>query len=94
VKLQHIIYNPLLYFTSIEGPPPTHTNGRTGCRKTYVLYPLIRALRKANHVVLVSASSAYAAKNYPGGRTTHYLYGIEVDEFKPFLQSAIHPNTQ
>jgi hypothetical protein len=83
-----------MQLSEIEGPPPTHIDGRAGCGKTYVLYPLIGALRKANHIVLVSASSAFAAKNYPGGRTTHYLYGIPVDEFKPFLQSAIHPNTQ
>jgi len=40
----------------------------------------------------VTASSAFAAKNYPGGRTTHYLYGIlPVDEFNPYLQSAVKP---
>ena len=37
-----------------------------------------------------SASSAFAAKNYPGGRTTHYLYGIPVDEHNPYLTSSIH----
>jgi nucleoside-triphosphatase THEP1 len=89
-----MIYDHLLHLSTIEGPPPTHIDGRAGCGKTYVLYPLIGALRKSNQIILVSASSAYAAKNYPGGRTAHYLYGIEVNEFKPFLQSAIHPNTQ
>jgi hypothetical protein len=69
-------------------------DGRAGCSKTFVLYPVIGALQKANEIVLVSASSAFAAKNYPGGQTTHYLYGIPVDEYNPFLESTIHSNTQ
>ncbi|KAJ7699159.1 hypothetical protein B0H16DRAFT_1242049, partial [Mycena metata] len=51
-------------------------DGRAGRGKTYVLYAIIGALRKMNEIVLVSASSAFDAKNYPGGRIAHYLYGI------------------
>jgi hypothetical protein len=38
---------------------------------------------------LLSALSAFAAKNSPGGRRTHYLYGIPVDEYNPHLTSSV-----
>jgi hypothetical protein len=44
-------------------------------------------------IVLLSASSAFAAKNYPGGRTAHYLYGIPVDEYNPHLISSVGPRS-
>jgi hypothetical protein len=77
----------------MDDPPPIHIDGRTGRGKTYLLYPVIGALRKRDEIVLLSASSAFAAKNYPGGRTTHYLYGIPVDEYKPFLKSSVGPRS-
>jgi hypothetical protein len=73
--------------------PPPHIDGRAGRGKTYLLYPVIGALRKRDEIVLLSASSAFAAKNYPGRRTTHYLYGIPVDEYKPFLKSSVGPRS-
>jgi nucleoside-triphosphatase THEP1 len=82
-----------MYLTSIPNPPPVHVDGRAGRGKTYVLYPVIGALRKQGQIVLLSASSAFAAKNYPGGRTSHYLYGIPVDEYNPHLQSAVGPRS-
>ncbi|KAL6302234.1 hypothetical protein BKA93DRAFT_697397, partial [Sparassis latifolia] len=73
---QRAIYNHILTLSGMIHPYPVHIDGREGRGKTYALYPVIGALRKANKIVLVTASSAFAAKNYPGGRTTHYLYGI------------------
>lgn len=77
----------------MDNPLPLHVDGRAGRGKTYVLYPVIGALRKLNEIVLLSASSAFAAKNYPGGRTAHYLYGIPVDEFNPHLKSSVGPRS-
>ena len=79
--------------TRLQFPPPIHLDGRAGRGKTYVLYPVIGALRKLNEIILLSASSAFAAKNYPGGRTAHYLYGIPVDEYKPILTSSVSANS-
>lgn len=75
--------------SAMDTPPPLHIDGRAGRGKTYLLYPVIGALRKLDEIVLVSASSAFAAKNYPGGRTAHYLYGIPVDEHSPLLTSSV-----
>jgi hypothetical protein len=83
-----------MYFTTLENPPPVHIDGKAGCGKTYVLYPVIGTLCNANEIVLISASSAFAAKNFPEGCTIHYLYGIPVNEHNPFLESIIHPNTE
>jgi ATP-dependent DNA helicase PIF1 len=77
----------------MANPPPLHIDGRAGRGKTYLLYPVIGALRKLDEIVLLSASSAFAAKNYPGGRTAHYLYGIPVDEYNPFLKSLVRPKS-
>jgi nucleoside-triphosphatase THEP1 len=77
--------------STLENPPPIHVDGRAGLGKTYVLYPVIGALRKRDEIVLLSASSAFAAKNYPGGRATHYPYGIPVDEHNPHLKSSVGP---
>lgn len=78
---------------TLDQPPPIHVDCRAGRGKTYVLYPVIGALRKLDEIVLLSASSAFAAKNYPGGQTAHYLYGIPVDEYNPHLKSSVGPRT-
>jgi hypothetical protein len=82
-----------MFISSLENPPPLHVDGRAGRGKTFVLYPVIGALRKLDQIILLSASSAFAAKNYPGGRTTHYLYGIPVDEYNPHLRSSVGPTS-
>lgn len=87
--IQLIVYERIMQISTMNDPPAIHIDGRAGRGKTYLLYPVIGALRKQNEIVLLSASSAFAAKNYPGGRTTHYLYGIPVDEYKPFLKSSV-----
>jgi hypothetical protein len=46
-----------------------------------------------DEIVLVTASSAFAAKNCPGGRTVHYLYRIPVDEYNPDLKSKVGPQS-
>lgn len=86
---QKDIYDRIMHVATMANPPPLHIDGRAGRGKTYLLYPVIGALRKLDEIVLISASSAFAAKNYPGGRTAHYLYGIPVDEHNPYLTSSV-----
>jgi hypothetical protein len=76
---------------TIESSQPTHVDGRARSAKTNVMYPVIGALRKSNEIVLpaASGSSAFAAKNCPGGWTAHY--GIPVDEHNPHLKSSVGP---
>jgi nucleoside-triphosphatase THEP1 len=93
ISSQLNIYNRIMHIATMENPPPVHVDGRAGRGKTYVLYPIIGAMRKTDQIVLVTASSAFAAKNYPGGRTTHFLYGIPVDEYNPHLKSNVGPKS-
>ncbi|KAJ6555778.1 hypothetical protein B0H19DRAFT_840924, partial [Mycena capillaripes] len=74
-----VVYNRIMQVTTVENPPPLHIDGRAGRGKTYVLYPVIGALRKLNEIVQYlkkpfKSSSAFAAKNYPGGQTAHTSY--------------------
>ncbi|KAJ6527322.1 hypothetical protein DFH09DRAFT_935697 [Mycena vulgaris] len=64
---QRVIYDRIMFIATMDNPPPLHIDGRAGRGKTFVLYPVIGALRKLDQIVLLSASSAFAAKNYPGG---------------------------
>jgi hypothetical protein len=57
------------------------------------LYLVVGALRKVGEIVLLSASSAFAAKIYPGGGTTHQLYGTPTDEYNPYLKSLVSPRS-
>lgn len=82
-----------MHIATLENPPPVHIDGRAGRDKTYFLYLVIGALRKMDEIVLVTASSACAAKNYPGGRTAHFLYGIPVDEYNTHLKSHVEPRS-
>ncbi len=91
--MQRIVYNCLREVIAMDNPHPIHVDGQADHGKTYVLYPVIGVLRKANEIVLLSASSAYAAKNYPGGCTSHFLYGIPVNKHNPFLTSMICPKS-
>jgi hypothetical protein len=47
-----------------DSPAPIHIHGLASRGKAYLLYPVISALRKQDEIVLLSASSAFAAKNY------------------------------
>ncbi|PBK59596.1 hypothetical protein ARMSODRAFT_899063, partial [Armillaria solidipes] len=64
---QMSLFSKLMSMLTHFYPHPVHIDGHAGQEKTYVLYLIIGVLRKANQIVLLSASSAYAAKNYPGG---------------------------
>jgi hypothetical protein len=93
-SFQRLIFDRLRIKCQEESPSPTYFDGRAGRGKTFCLYPLIGALRKEGKIVLISASTAFAAKNYPGGRTLHYTYGVPVDEYAPFLESNVRPRTE
>jgi nucleoside-triphosphatase THEP1 len=93
ISSQLNIYNRIMHISTMENPPSVHVDGRAGRGKTYVLYPIIGAMRKMDQIVLVTVSSVFAAKNYPGGRTTHLLYGIPVDEYNPHLKSNVGPRS-
>lgn len=92
-NMKNNVYEYIIHWLTMVHPLPLYIDGQAGCGKTFLIYPIIGALHRENSNVFVSASSAFAAKNYPGGQTTHFLYGIPVCEDNPFLQSTICTNT-
>ncbi|KAJ7756894.1 hypothetical protein DFH07DRAFT_742340 [Mycena maculata] len=90
---QRSTYDRIMEVSTMNNPLPLHIDRHASRGKTYVLYPVIGALQKLDEIVLISASSAFAAKNYPGGQTAHYLYGIPVDMYNPFLKSFVGPRS-
>jgi hypothetical protein len=51
-------------------------DGKAGRGKTFVINTLCDWVRAQGHVVLPTATSAFAAQLYPGGRTTHSTFKV------------------
>lgn len=51
-------------------------DGRAGRGKTFVLNAICAAVRGSGGIVLPTATSAFAAQLYPGGRTTHSTFKV------------------
>lgn len=72
---QHIfnlIWNAVEENTSL----PLFMDGKAGTGKTTVITTLCDALRGMEKIVLPTATSAFAAQLYPGGRTTHSMFKV------------------
>ena len=67
-RVQRAILNnePLLVFV----------DGKAGRGKTFLVNTLCAWVRSVGKIVLPTATSAFAAQLYPGGRTTHSTFGV------------------
>lgn len=67
-QVQHAIANnkPLLIFV----------DGKAGRGKTFLVNTLCAWVRSVGKIALPTATSAFAAQLYPGGRTTHSTFGV------------------
>jgi len=68
LRVQHAISNnePLLLFV----------DGKAGCGKTFLVNTLCAWVRSIGRITLPTATSAFAAQLYPGGRTAHSTFGV------------------
>ena len=68
LRVQHAILNnePLLMFI----------DGKAGRGKTFLVNILCAWVRSIGQIALPTATSAFAAQLYPGGRTTHSTFGV------------------
>ncbi len=57
-------------------PYATFIDGPAGRGKTFLVNALCAHLRSQDHIVLATATSAYAAQLYPGGRTAHSTFKV------------------
>jgi ABC-type transport system involved in cytochrome c biogenesis ATPase subunit len=53
-----------------------YIDGRAGRGKTYLINAVISLLRSRQAIVIPTATSAFAAQLYPGGRTTHSAFKV------------------
>ena len=68
LRVQHAILNnePLLMFI----------DGKAGHGKTFLVNILRAWVQSIGRIALPTATSAFAAQLYPGGRTTHSTFGV------------------
>jgi hypothetical protein len=72
------LYNTILN-TVWEGKPLCcFVDGKAGTGKTTVVRALCSKLRGGGNVVLATATSAFAAQLYEGGRTTHSTFKVRI----------------
>ena len=69
----------------------------TGRGKTFLLNAVVNYVRGLGHIALCCASSGFAAALYPGGRTAHNLFKIDVVTERDCLtkvQCSVSANSQ
>ncbi|OBZ77825.1 ATP-dependent DNA helicase PIF1, partial [Grifola frondosa] len=67
-------------------------DGKAGRGKTFLIDALCCALRAQSKIVLATATSAFAAQIYDGGRTTHSTFKVPVNANNEMLISPIEPH--
>ena len=86
LRVQFAILNnePLLMFV----------DGKAGCGKTFLVNVLCAWVRALGRIVLPTATSAFAAQLYPGGKTTHSTFGVSPYSFiRVFYPESINQVT-
>ncbi|KAJ2913021.1 hypothetical protein MD484_g7399, partial [Candolleomyces efflorescens] len=90
---QLLLYNSILDAVFEEKQLCCFVDGKAGTGKTTVVRALCSKLRAAEQIVLATATSAFAAQLYEGGRTTHSTFKVPVNERNEMLQSTITPDS-
>ncbi len=73
---QRAIADVILDAVLNERPLCAFVDGQAGRGKTFLVNTLVNYLRARGKIVLPTATSAYAAQLYPGGRTTHSTFKV------------------
>jgi hypothetical protein len=77
LQVQEAVLNkePLLMFI----------DGKAGRGKTFLVNTLCAWIRAVGRITLPTATSAFAAQLYPGGRTTHSTFGVSLQSIAGFI---------
>jgi hypothetical protein len=73
---QRDIYDLVVNAAEQGQPLKMFIDGKAGRGKTFLLKALCAKLRACGKIVLPTATSAFAAQLYPGGRTTHSAFKV------------------
>jgi len=73
---QRYIYDQII--TAVIDNQPLHIfiDGKAGTGKTYLVQTICNKIRSLGRIVLPTATPAFAAQHYPGGRTTHSAFKV------------------
>jgi hypothetical protein len=83
---QQHIYDDIMASVASETPLLLFIDGKAGRGKTFLLTTICDSLRADAKIVIPTATSAFAAQLYPGGRTAHSTFKVCHD---PFQQNHI-----
>jgi len=73
---QKQIFDDIMYAVQHKLPLRMFIDGKAGRGKTYLVQTLCDRLRSIPLIVLPTATSAFAAHHYQGGRTTHSAFKV------------------
>ena len=80
-KDQRLIYNKIITDIADDKQNLSFIDGKAGSGKTFLVNAICDTLRLHDLIVLPTASSAFAAQLYPGGKTTHSTLKV-----RPYIQ--------
>lgn len=84
---QYGIYTEIMDAVTNRKPLCAFVDGKAGRGKTFLVNTICNKLRSEGHIVLPTATSAFAAQLYPGGKTTHSVFKVRL----PLLHHSWHP---
>ncbi|KAJ7934522.1 DNA helicase Pif1 like protein [Mycena leptocephala] len=84
---QLAIYSRILSAITDNRPLCMFIDGKAGRGKTTLVNALCDKLRSMGHIVIPTATSAFAAQLYPGGRTTHSAFKVSNRLFQYQVQN-------
>ncbi|KAJ3816890.1 DNA helicase Pif1 like protein, partial [Lentinula raphanica] len=73
---QHQIFDLIFNAVQTNSSLLCFIDGKAGCGKTTLIHALCNYLRAYHRIVLATATSAFAAQQYPGGCTTHSTFKV------------------
>ena len=73
---QQEVFNIIWHALQEHSGLPLFMDGKGGTGKTTVINTLCDAIRAAKKIILPTATSAFAAQLYTGGRTTHSMFKV------------------
>ena len=73
---QRDLFQQVQYAISTNEPLLMFVDGKAGRGKTFLVNTLCAWVRSVGRIALPTATSAFAAQLYPGGKTTHSTFGV------------------
>ena len=73
---QLALFNDIVSSVDDARPKIVFLDGKAGTGKTHVIRAICSYLRSREQIVIATATSAFAAQLYDGGRTTHSAFKV------------------